>query len=92
LIDVCQEQFPIYDLVQAIRPRVVLLSVLPAAEGGRNEVSFSGPEVSPLIISWHGRTGHDRNNTAEGARSFKEWAPEAAAVIRQEAENYAAGD
>lgn len=37
---------------------------------------------APLVFAWQGQSGHDRHNTAPGARRLAEWAPEAAAQIR----------
>jgi len=88
LAKLCQEQFPIRDVLDRLRPRLVLLSVLPAARDGEVVRSWRTPDAQPTVIAWHGRTGHDRHNTEPGRRDFREWAPKAAIAIRNEVRTY----
>lgn len=88
MIRLCQEQFPVDDLLERIQPRVILLSVLPAAREGDLVESWSASNCRPKLIAWQGRTGHDRHNTAAGRREFKRWAPEAAEIIQGEVREF----
>jgi hypothetical protein len=79
----CQQQFvPMSDLVAALRPAAVLCSVLRAGPGEGIVESWEGVEWSPMVITWFGRTGHDRYNKHPLRRAFSVWAPEAATAIR----------
>jgi len=82
LTRLCQQTFPVADLVEAIRPRVVLVAVLGAVKPGEIVSSWSSPSCSPLVYAWQGQSGHDRHNTAPGARPLSEWAPEMANSVR----------
>ena len=82
LTRLCQREFPMSELVQAIRPAVVLVAVLHARPGGDIVRTWDAPGWSPLVFTWQGQSGHDRHNTKPGARRLSEWAPEMAARVR----------
>ncbi len=81
LTRLCQQQHPISDVLEAIQPTVVLVAVLGARPGGDVVTSWSSASCSPLVFAWQGQSGHDRHNTAPGARPLREWAPEMAAAV-----------
>ena len=84
LTRLCQADFaPVSDLVDRIRPVAVLVAVLNAGSGGPIVSSWESPNVSPLVYTWQGQSGHDRHNTDPRARKLREWAPEMAAQVRQ---------
>ena len=79
----CQRDFaPVSELVEAIRPALVLACVLNARQGGGIVSSWASPSASPLVFSWQGQSGHDRHNRDPQARRLSEWAPEMAAAYR----------
>jgi len=82
LTRLCQRQFPAADLIEVLRPAAVLVAVLRARPGGGIVTSWGSESCAPLVFAWQGQSGHDRHNTAPGARRLAEWAPEAAAQIR----------
>jgi hypothetical protein len=82
LTRLCQRQFPMSGLVDAIRPVAVLVAVLQARPGGDIVSSWKSPSCSPLVFAWQGQSGHDRHNTARDARPLREWAPEMATAVR----------
>lgn len=82
LTRLCQRQFPMSALVEAIEPVAVLVAVLHARPGGDIVTSWSSPSWSPLVFTWQGQSGHDRHNTAPGARPLRDWAPAMADAVR----------
>lgn len=82
LTRLCQRAYPMADLLDAIRPVAVLVAVLQARPGGDIVTTWSSPAWAPLVYAWQGQSGHDRHNTAPGARPLREWAPEMAAEVR----------
>ena len=83
LTSFCQRDLaPVSELVEAIRPALVLVSVLNAKPGGKIVSSWDSPSASPPVFSWQGRTGHDRHNTHPDRRRLGEWAPDMAAAYR----------
>ena len=80
LTRLCQREFaPVSKLVDAIRPGLVLCCVLHADD---IVSSWDSPSASPPVYCWHGKTGHDLNNTDPNRRSLAEWAPEMARAYR----------
>lgn len=82
LTRLCQSAFPIDRLIEAIRPVVVLVAVLNAKAGGGIVSSWESASCSPIVYTWQGQSGHDRHNTAPGARPLREWAPEMARRVK----------
>lgn len=82
LTPMCQRQYPMADLVEASRPVAVLVAVLQARPGGDIVRSWSSQTCSPVVYTWQGQSGHDRHNTAPGARPLRQWAPEMAEQVR----------
>ncbi len=83
LIRLCQRDFaPVTELVEAIRPGLVLCCVLHAPSGGDIVSSWDSSSASPLVYCWQGRTGHDLHNRDPQRRRLAEWAPEMARAYR----------
>ncbi len=83
LTRLCQQEFsPVSQLVDAIRPGLVLTCVLHAKVGGGIVSSWESRSTSPIVFSWQGQSGHDRHNTDPDARQLREWAPRMAAAYR----------
>jgi hypothetical protein len=82
LVRLCQQEFPVRDLVEAIRPVAVLVSVLNAKANGPIVSTWRSASCDPLVFTWQGQSGHDRHNTDPNARKFRDWTPDAAAQIR----------
>lgn len=83
LTRLCQRDFaPMSELVEAIRPAIVLTSVLHAGRDGDIVTAWDAPSSSPVVFSWQGQSGHDRHNRDPHARRLSVWAPEAAAAYR----------
>ena len=78
----CQGTFPIAELVEAIRPVVVLVASLNARSGGEIVDAWKSPSCAPLVYAWQGQSGHDRHNTDPQARPLRQWAPEMAQKAR----------
>lgn len=78
LVRLCQRQFPVHRLVDAIRPVAVLTCVLPARRGGTVVARWDTDNAAPWVVAWHGRRGVD----AEG-RPMSEWVPEAGRLLRR---------
>ena len=77
LTRLCQSEFaPVSELVEAIRPSLVLCCVLYAAGGDDIVSSWDSPSASPLVYCWQGQSGHDLHNTDPNRRRLAEWAPE----------------
>jgi hypothetical protein len=74
----CRRQYPIEDLVSAIRPRVVLSCVLHAVAGGELVARWGIGHSGPLVFTWQGRTGQN----AQGER-IQDWAPKVAQQVRE---------
>lgn len=74
----CQRTFPIQDVVDAIRPKVVLCCVLRAHEEGTIVKTWNSQHAQPLVFTWNGR-----NSTDDRGRRLAVWAPEAGRRIRQ---------
>ncbi len=84
----CQRDFaPVSELVEAIRPALVLTCVLNAKPGGGIVSSWDSQSASPLVFSWHGLFGSDRHNRDPGRRRLNEWAPEMVAAYRKQVGN-----
>lgn len=76
LTRLCQMEFaPMAELIEAIRPELVLVAVLNATSGGGIVSTWNSPSTSPLVYSWHGQSGHDRHNRDPRRRKLSEWAP-----------------
>ena len=82
LTRLCQRAYPIAELAEALRPAAVLVAVLGGRPGGDIVSRWSSPTWSPLVYAWQGQSGHDRHNTAPGARPLHEWAPEMVEEVR----------
>ena len=83
LTRLCQQEFaPVSELVDRIRPALVLTCVLHARAGGGIVSSWGSQSASPLVHCWQGQSGHDRHNTTIGARKLSEWAPEMVSEYR----------
>jgi hypothetical protein len=78
----CQKAFPVSELVEAIRPTLVLVASLNAREGGPIVRTWRSESCAPLVFTWQGQSGHDRHNTAAGARPLSVWAPAMVAAAR----------
>ena len=88
LTRLCQREFaPVSELVEAIRPGLVLTCVLHAGRCGDIVSSWDSASMSPLVFPWQGQSGHDRHNTAPGARRLREWAPEMVSAYRARTES-----
>ena len=76
LTRLCQMEFaPMAELIEAIRPELVLVAVLNGTSGGGIVSTWNSPSTSPLVYSWHGQSGHDRHNRDPRRRKLSEWAP-----------------
>ena len=83
LTPLCQQEFsPVGQLVEAIRPGLVLTCVLNAKTGGGIVSSWKSESSSPLVFSWQGQSGHDRHNTDPSRRRLDEWAPDMVAAYK----------
>ncbi len=83
LTRLCQSDFiPIREIVDILRPVAVLVGVLGAGRNGDIVERWDGEHCSPLVYAWQGQSGHDRHNTAKGARPLREWAPDMAQEVR----------
>lgn len=82
LTRLCQRQFPMSELVEAIRPVAVLIAGLHAGREGGIVSSWDSASASPMVFAWQAQSGHDRHNTAPGRRKLSEWAPSMAAEVR----------
>jgi hypothetical protein len=72
----CQRDYPITEVVEAIRPIAVLTCVKNAYEGGPIIRTWRTSSVEPLVFTWHGLHGTDRSGRLIGV-----WSAEAAAKI-----------
>lgn len=57
LVRLCQQEFPVRDLVEAIRPVAVLVSVLNAKANGPIVSNWRSASCDPLVFTWQGRQG-----------------------------------
>jgi hypothetical protein len=76
LVRLCQRQFPVAQLVDAIQPAVVLTCVLTARRGG--PFIWDSEDARPFVLAWHGRNGTDA-----GGRPMATWVPEAGRTLRR---------
>ncbi len=71
LTRLCQRDFcPMSDLIDLIRPQIVLTCVLRAGREGGIVSSWNGKLASPRVYAWHGRNGLDPSG-----RRLQDWAP-----------------
>lgn len=78
VIRLCQEEFPIAKVVEAIKPVAVLVCVLRAGEGGPIVRSWKTESASPLVFTWDGR-----RQTNERGEKLGVWRPRAIRAIKQ---------
>lgn len=76
LARVCQSAFPARDIVWAVRPALVLVSVLNARPGGDVVDTWHCDDIDPLVWAFHGLRSTDHLGRKLGV-----WAPELAARI-----------
>ena len=74
----CQRDYPIEEVVEAIRPAAVLTCVKNAYEGGSIVRTWRAPSADSLVFTWDGRRGTDR-----AGRKLRIWAEEAASRIAE---------
>lgn len=68
----CQAEYPIREVIGAIRPATVLTCVKNAYEGGPIVETWRSASARPLVFTWDSRRGTDR----EGRR-LQVWTDEA---------------
>lgn len=78
----CQAEFPMAELIEAIRPAAVLVAVLHAGEAGGIVKTWKSPHGNPLVFSWHGYHGTNERGEKQGV-----WRPRAIRAIKKRVED-----
>jgi hypothetical protein len=77
VVNYCQGDYPISEVVEAIRPVAVLTCVKNAYEGGGIVRAWRTANAAPVVFTWHGLHGTDRVGRRIGV-----WSQDAAEVVR----------
>ena len=77
LIEFCQRDFPMTELVEAIRPRVVLVAVKHGGPGGGLGIRWRSAHSDPYVWAFQ-----RLNKQSAGGRSPSEWWAEVVAELR----------
>lgn len=71
VMPLCQAEYPITDVIEAIRPTTVLIGVKHAYAGGDIVQTWRSASANPRVWTWDGRQGKDPQD-----RPFDVWSAE----------------